>query len=467
MTENDANASLGTLLPLDAALQKIVPGVRQPSNSRITLAFKDRQLEDTFLLRQHRELRPWILGGVGLVLVMLVALSPLDLVYVPSEAFRQFRALRFFVFFPLIAVALAGIAVIKSPVVRIRWTASIACMSGLCMGAMTRVAGPPGVEYMTAFTFQALLFVYFMVGLPFRWSVGVAATMYASVIVAVYLVHPERGPFWFSVSTIAVTSSVIAIAAYRAEWTTRQNFLTNLQLETEYSQRLAAEQDRSKWLESIAGFLRHELKNAITGIGSSLGLAEQSAPAAGTMTYLQRAKRSLDYMRRFLQQAAEATSLDAALRSQEPEILSLSDVVSDRVQDYRRDFLGKDFLVAVEPDVRVSANADALVQMLDKLVNNAVEHSNPTHPIEISVRGTDSLALLSIRDYGDALPADRDKMFEPFVGSKPRHGRDNLGLGLYVARVIARHHGGAIRAEPLVDPAGADLVVELPRAMGL
>lgn len=63
---------------------------------------------------------------------------------------------------------------------------------------------------------------------------------------------------------------------------------------------------------------------------------------------------------------------------------------------------------------------------------------------------------------GDALPEDKERIFEAFVTSQ-KHP-DNLGLGSFVARSIAQNHGAGITAEDLPQRGGACFVVGLPAA---
>src|SRR5262249_19865466 len=140
----------------------------------------------------------------------------------------------------------------------------------------------------------------------------------------------------------------------------------------EYAERLAAEEDRRRWLEVIAAFLRHELKNAMTGINTSIELADRARAGSLTGKDFERARRSIQYMRRLLMQVADATSLESALAQQEFEKVDLSSLIVDRVEDFRHDASARTFTTEVDPDIHVLGNADSLTQMLDKLVNNAL-----------------------------------------------------------------------------------------------
>jgi signal transduction histidine kinase len=52
------------------------------------------------------------------------------------------------------------------------------------------------------------------------------------------------------------------------------------------------------------------------------------------------------------------------------------------------------------------------------------------------------------------------------VSARKRKQRDalHMGMGLYVVRAIAEHHGGSVRAYNRPDPVGVTIVVRLPAA---
>jgi signal transduction histidine kinase len=80
-----------------------------------------------------------------------------------------------------------------------------------------------------------------------------------------------------------------------------------------------------------------------------------------------------------------------------------------------------------------------------------------------SARGEHGGALVTVRDVGPGVPpADLERIFEPFVTTKPGH----LGLGLSISRSIVHAHGGRIRATS-IPGAGLTVHVELPPADAL
>jgi len=84
-------------------------------------------------------------------------------------------------------------------------------------------------------------------------------------------------------------------------------------------------------------------------------------------------------------------------------------------------------------------------------------------PITVTVRrAADDTASVSVRDRGVGVAsADVPRLFEAFErGASARH-IGGLGLGLYIAREVARAHGGDIAVES-APGAGALFVLHLP-----
>jgi signal transduction histidine kinase len=430
------------------------------------LGFVDPDLENSFLEGQFKTNRRWIIGGIALSLLMLVALSWLDFFYVPGKAIPHFEFVRYGIMTPTLALGLIGFFFFKRPRAAIAWIAAVATILGTSLAALLFVGGEAAIDYVDSISIQAVLLMCFLVGLPFRWAAFAALLTIACNIAAVAYLRPAYAHLWYSILSLGIAGFLALFILFRFESGARQTFVARRRVESEYAQRLAAERDRNHWLEIIAGFLRHELKNSMTGISSSLELMGRTALDRQAAIYLDRANSGVQFMRRFLQQAAYATSLEAALLQQEAEKLNLSDLVAGRVRDYGEDFPHKTFEADIDIDISVTGNSDSIVQMLDKLINNAVEHSHSDEPIEISLKAAGQQAVLTVLDVGDPLPTNCEDIFEPFVGQKLERNETNLGLGLFVARVIVVHHGGRIRAEPLLGMTGAQLIVEFPISRG-
>ena len=101
----------------------------------------------------------------------------------------------------------------------------------------------------------------------------------------------------------------------------------------------------------------------------------------------------------------------------------------------------------LQPDVWVVADADLLQQVLANLASNAMKYNRPGGTIEITLSAEEGTARLCLTNTGPQIaPENRERVFDRFYRADPARGRDvdGVGLGLSLAREIARLHGGDV-----------------------
>jgi two-component system sensor histidine kinase ChvG len=221
-------------------------------------------------------------------------------------------------------------------------------------------------------------------------------------------------------------------------------------LSRSFSTMLGKLSQHHQYLESMASRLSHELRTPIAVVRSSL---ENLKPAPeGARVYIERAEEGLRRLGTILTRMGEATRLEQGLASLERERFDLAAVVAGCVEGYRLAYPAQAFeLEAPKGPVAVSGSPDLAAQLIDKLVANAVDFSRAGRPVRVSLSAEDGTARLRVANEGPLLPeAMRGKLFDSMVSIRAdRSGEPHLGLGLYVARLIAEFHGGGIDASDL------------------
>lgn len=107
--------------------------------------------------------------------------------------------------------------------------------------------------------------------------------------------------------------------------------------------------------------------------------------------------------------------------------------------------------IECDPHVTADVDSDRLEQIITNLVANALQHGQP--PVVVTARATSSMsgATVAVRDFGRGIAADdADHVFDRFSPLAAQHVGSS-GLGLSIAKGLARAMGGDLTYRP-ADP---------------
>ncbi len=204
----------------------------------------------------------------------------------------------------------------------------------------------------------------------------------------------------------------------------------------------------------------HELRSPISRLTLGLALLDES-PSVRAL------QQDVDEMSSIVETLLEAERLGSRHAA-----LQLADVaLAELAQDLRsRYFAGETRLhITVTGEPRAQLDAARIQLMLKNLVGNALRYSTAADgPVEVAIHNDERQVVFSVRDHGPGIPADqRAHIGEPFYRSDASRARETggTGLGLYLARQVARAHGGDLRLEELAER-GALFVATVPRQPG-
>lgn len=105
-------------------------------------------------------------------------------------------------------------------------------------------------------------------------------------------------------------------------------------------------------------------------------------------------------------------------------------------------------------------------RLLRNLLENAIRHSPEGERVSLDVRARGEWIECVVRDRGEGVPEqDRERIFEPFVRSERVSANEDTGagLGLAIAREIAKAHGGTVRVASDPSERGAVFIATLRR----
>ena len=243
------------------------------------------------------------------------------------------------------------------------------------------------------------------------------------------------------------------------------------ELSRSFSSLLGRLDEYTGYLRTLAGKLAHEIRTPLTIIRSSLENLESEALSSNGMPdnariYISRAREGSERLGAILTAMGAATKVEEAIAHSERQRFDLSALVRATVGAYGGAFPQRRFTCEVpgEP-VEITGAPDLIVQMLDKLIDNAVDFSADGATIAVVLRADSAFAELSVTNPGPLLPPEgAAKLFESLWQSRAEiDSRPHFGLGLYIVRLIAEFHGGTAEAANLPDNSGARFFVRLAR----
>jgi two-component system OmpR family sensor kinase len=144
--------------------------------------------------------------------------------------------------------------------------------------------------------------------------------------------------------------------------------------------------------------------------------------------------------------------------------VDLGALARDAVDDARATAADRDIGLHVEAPATATGDARQLRQVLANLLSNALVHTPPGSPVEVTVAPDGADVRIEVRDHGPGLPTDEpDALFERFwraEGGRER-GRAGAGLGLAIVAAIVDAHGGRVQAAA-AEGGGASFLVRVP-----
>ena len=221
------------------------------------------------------------------------------------------------------------------------------------------------------------------------------------------------------------------------------------------------------YLRTLAGKLAHEIRTPLTIVRSSLDNLESESVSAAARTYLDRAREGSERLSAILLAMGAATRVEEAIQNAERTRFDLRALIDSAVGAYRTAFPQRQFRAELPADpVLLNGAPDLIVQLLDKLIDNAVDFSPEGATLTVRLTAEANEAVIEVDNPGPALSGEaQGHLFESLWQSRSgSDSRPHFGLGLYIVRLIAEFHGGWAQACSLPDGSGARFRVVLSRS---
>lgn len=218
-----------------------------------------------------------------------------------------------------------------------------------------------------------------------------------------------------------------------------------------------ADAERRRFVTVVA----HELRTPLASLAGYLDLLESD----GSSEFLDRSRDLVSGMATLVADLLELSRLEAGQLHLTPAPFSGAEAAQAAMRDVTPLAMERGILLdtALPQRLRtVYADRRRLQQVLVNLLGNAIKFSPPSSRVRISLRFDGPAALYTVRDDGPGVaPDERAMIFEPFHRASGAERVVGTGLGLPIARDLARRMGGDL--EVVSAPGyGSVFVVALP-----
>lgn len=216
----------------------------------------------------------------------------------------------------------------------------------------------------------------------------------------------------------------------------------------------------------------HELKTPLTSIRmfSDLLGKERELDEGKRLEYSGIISRESARLGRLINQLLDFSRMDRGEKRYRMEPVDLREVVAETVAACSHLNGGKGVILDTgesgTPPAVVTGDHDALSQVLLNLLSNAEKYGGDSPEISLEMRSLDDRAEVAVLDRGPGVPRRlAEKIFEKFYRADDSlaSGIEGTGLGLTLARQIARAHDGDVLCEPR-EGGGSRFVLVLPLA---
>jgi PAS domain S-box-containing protein len=224
--------------------------------------------------------------------------------------------------------------------------------------------------------------------------------------------------------------------------------------------------------DEFVAMATHELRTPLTALDLQLQQINRQMKKRQALSLeqlgqgVEKVRQHASRLQLLVDHLLDVSRISKGLLELKPELVDLAQLVRELVARYEEMLVAAGCSAQVHASRPVVGKVDKLrmEQVLTNLLTNAMKYA-PGKPLELEVRQEAAEVLVSVKDQGPGIPEETlQRIFNRFERASGKHRRESLGLGLYIARQIARAHGGELAVESRLGQ-GTRFTLRLPGAL--
>lgn len=213
------------------------------------------------------------------------------------------------------------------------------------------------------------------------------------------------------------------------------------------------------YLKQLGSRLSHEMKTPISIVHTSLENLHMEQPENA---FVSRALTANNRLKFILNQLSALSKMKQSISETEQETFELNAFLSDLTQGYQLNHTHITF-EAAGSDIKLRGSRDLLAQMLDKLIQNALDFTGPDDWIRIATSCSvpSNQYHITVTNSGSQLDEDHiPQLFDSLTSFRQGQSTEpHLGLGLYIVKLICEFHQYEIKAHNLRNPSAVQFKI--------
>ncbi len=217
-------------------------------------------------------------------------------------------------------------------------------------------------------------------------------------------------------------------------------------------------------LKLVTDSLAHDLRSPLTRMRANIEKAAAYASAEPEQQALEAISADIDRLLRLISATLEISRAEAGMGHEQFTEFNVADLLSDICEIYQPvvEERGLRIEAAASAPLPFTGNRQMIGRAVANLVDNALKYGACGTAIELgAAEHGDSIEIL-VADHGPGIPAElREQAVRKYRRLEESRTSEGSGLGLALARAVARLHGGDLRLED--NEPGLRVVLEVRR----